>query len=847
MSRAGAGAEAGAHGIGIGIGIEVEIGGHATVLLRAAGFTLLCDPHFGDAYRGGLLGFAPARRVAPGRMARPDAVWISHSHRDHFDIASLDLLDRALPVFHPDDPRIGHTLRRLGFTRTTVVRDWTTLTPRPGLELIWTPSTLAVPEHGLAVRTMDTFVWHLVDSLVTDVWVDRLLGAGRGPDVLLAPAQPVLETRGVDGVPPGADADWADALTTLLGRARPAYVVPLPEGQFGLGDAAWLNGHAFPITPAEVDEVLRRDDPGRRVLRPNPGDRLTVGPGPVVWTLAGAATWVRATGEGRDRGFRPGHGIGPLVSALPSPHVANAVDAADAGNPVDVRNAVSAVAGLERLIDGPDGLRGPLPGLAELAAGFAGRLRDTSYRFVVVDADGAIAAERAVRLRPDGTLGPEPPTQAPDIEVAVTAADLADLLAARLGYSAAQYGGRLREIRPGPAADPEPGPIVVAGRHDRPVAHRPVLLSGIGLFALLLRARLGGPLAEFDAEIDACAERRPLRPVAAARAAAVPPTPDVRRPEHPGPAVVWARIADRLAHGQDPAGASGPLSEHEPGSYVGVLGRDPWPRPAPPPPGATGLLVLTCLVEAQPHLGGGVRFPADSYRALLANLMASPIRRWRPMATLPAGISVPRWRAAALFPVSVQRLRRDLARRGWDGELLDPIPESPPESGRTPPPPERHWWLGVPPPTGPEHPPRTLDVVESPGCRLAGLLHAAGPGPERTYAAPLVPTHTPDPDRERPRFEPDFLLWVGASTPAVEPGAARFPLGLLLRGEVRFSWLLSPTRTVARAERPVDAVAFAERVALLALAGLGRSTDPARSRARLRPPLVRAARRSPGE
>ncbi|WP_331742948.1 MBL fold metallo-hydrolase [Kitasatospora sp. NBC_01300] len=771
--------------------VALELGGHATLLIRADDFTLLCDPHLHDSYRGGLLGFAPARSVLPRALPRPDAVWISHSHRDHFDPASLARLDRTLPVLHPDDPRIAHALRRLGFRDTVVVRDWTAFSPCRGVELTWTPSTMAVPEHGLSVRTRDAFVWHMVDSLVTPAWVRRLLTDGPPPDVLLAPCQPIEETRSVEGVPPGTGPDWSDPLTALMAQVRPAHVVPLPEGQYGLGDAAWLNGHKFPVPPRLVDQALRVDDPDRRVLRPGPGDRLTVAGGTVRWEES-AVDWVRATDEPRDRSYRPGSWIGRLAAG-PAP-------AAEDGHD-------GAAAALDRLLPASAGAEGrsgevEVPGLPDLAAAARGRLRTTAYRFVAVGADAEPLAERTVRLGADGTLCTLPPESVPDVETALSASDLDDLLDGPLGYSAAQYGGRLREVRPGPAADPDPGPAVVTSRHDPIPATGPVMLSGIGLFALLLRARLGSALVELDRELDAWLQGRPVRPPSAPRARTAPPLLRSQPRSGPQPARFWPRIAHCLARGEDPSLASGTFTDAGRTHYLGVLGRGEWPAPASGPDDGVGLLVLASLLDAQPHLGGGVRFPDSSYRQLLANIERSPVRRWRVPAVLPPGVRVPRWRAASLFPVPADRLRADLARRGWDGELLDPVGPDPAVTRGA----ERCWWLGVPPLEEASDGPRTLVLQESPGCRLHGLVEADG-GPEQR--------NTDDTTVGQPEFR------VRAAFPCPLPPHDAL-LRALLSGDVRFSWLLPPRETVRKAGRAVDPVAFAERVALLALAELAR-------------------------
>ncbi|CAM5339508.1 hypothetical protein SALBM135S_05657 [Streptomyces alboniger] len=764
------------------------------MLLRAQGFSLLCDPHLHASYRGGLVGFDPARRILPRSLPRPDAVWISHSHRDHFDIASLDLLDRALPVLHPDDPRIIHALRRLGFTDTTVVHDWMTLTPRPGLELVWTPSTFAGPEHGLAVRTPDAFVWHMVDSLVTPAWVERLLASAPPLDLLLTPCQPIEETRGVEGRAPGTDAAWADELAALLSRARPAHVVPLPEGQYGLGDAAWLNGQKFPVPPGLVDRVLRADDADRTVWRPAPGDRLTVTRA-TVRCDEGAVAWVRATGEPRDRRYRPGWWIGPLAA--------------------DRRpTSLSADDVLDRLLALPPGAAAgtalaPVPDLTELAAQAAGRLREACCRFTAVGTRAEPVADRTVRLLSTGALDLAPTGSVPDVEMAVAVSDLEDLLTGHLGYSAAQYAGRLREIRPGLAAHPDPGPALLTSRHDPLPPVGAVALTGMGLFSLLLRARLGSALVELDREIDACRLRLPVRPHSAARARTIPGGSGLRPPHSPDAEPVWSRLARCLARAEDPGTASGTLCEAGSAHYIGVLGRTAWPLPEAEPEGGVGLLLLTSLVEAQPHLGGGVRFPHSSYRRLLANIEASPLRRWRVVHALPDGVQVPRWRAASLYPVTAERLRQDLARRGWRGDILDAPPWAAAENGASHA--VRCWWLGMPAPRTERQDRWPLRVAESPGSYVRGVLETAADA-----------RHVPHADVPEP--QPDFRVWVDLP-PAPDPGTA--VRDTLLRARVRFSWLLPPRETCARAGRDVDPVAFAERVALLALGHLARRHTPA--------------------
>jgi len=86
-------------------GLHVAWLGHATLLLKLDGFTILTDPVFSE--RAGL-NFGPLtlgvkRLVAPAvkipQLPKLDLILLSHAHMDHFDIPSLRRLeDKKIPV-----------------------------------------------------------------------------------------------------------------------------------------------------------------------------------------------------------------------------------------------------------------------------------------------------------------------------------------------------------------------------------------------------------------------------------------------------------------------------------------------------------------------------------------------------------------------------------------------------------------------------------------------------------------------------------------------------------------------------------------------------------------------------
>jgi L-ascorbate metabolism protein UlaG (beta-lactamase superfamily) len=100
--------------------------GHATVLLRIGGKTILTDPAFSNRIGLGLLlgTLGPRRLVAPalevGDLPEVDLILNSHAHFDHLDRPTLARLDKKTPVVMAS--RTQDLIRDLGYRNITELK-----------------------------------------------------------------------------------------------------------------------------------------------------------------------------------------------------------------------------------------------------------------------------------------------------------------------------------------------------------------------------------------------------------------------------------------------------------------------------------------------------------------------------------------------------------------------------------------------------------------------------------------------------------------------------------------------------------------------------------------------------
>ena len=115
--------------------------GHATFLVRMGGRSIVIDPNWSQSLSGII-----HRNVAPGLSledAAPDAVLITHNHRDHLDAPTIDRIVKARPECEYFVPAgMGAWMKRRGCARVVEMEWWQeqTLHGADGVTIAFVPS-----------------------------------------------------------------------------------------------------------------------------------------------------------------------------------------------------------------------------------------------------------------------------------------------------------------------------------------------------------------------------------------------------------------------------------------------------------------------------------------------------------------------------------------------------------------------------------------------------------------------------------------------------------------------------------------------------------------------------------
>jgi hypothetical protein len=249
---------------------------HAGYVFECAGTRIAFDTIFENPFSRNCHAF-PDVRFDREQIRRQhfDAVFISHFHDDHCSLESLDLLDRATPLYiYCIFEELFDMVRRLGFSRVhaLALNDAVEVGP---FQVVPREAMDADVDSMFQVKAAGLNVLNVVDSWIDEGTLTKL--AGEGPwDMVLWPFQTmreleVLAPSRAAAAPPELPEEWL----AQLGALAPRYVVP-SSCQFQQEPWSWYNRAFFPISYAQFGREVGAALPGAQVVRLDPSVSVRV-------------------------------------------------------------------------------------------------------------------------------------------------------------------------------------------------------------------------------------------------------------------------------------------------------------------------------------------------------------------------------------------------------------------------------------------------------------------------------------------------------------------------------------------------------------------------------------------
>ncbi len=210
------------------------------------------------------------------RRERFAAVFISHFHDDHCSLESLDLLDRATPVYlYCQFAELFDMVRQLGFTQVHALALDVPVRVGP-FEVIPREAMDADVDSMFQVKAGGMNVLNVVDSWIDEGTLAELVRQGPW-DMVLWPFQTMREievlapSRAV-AAPPTLPEEWITQLRAL----DPRFVVP-SSCQFRQEPWSWYNRAFFPISYAQFTREVGEALPRAQVVRLDPSVSVDLG------------------------------------------------------------------------------------------------------------------------------------------------------------------------------------------------------------------------------------------------------------------------------------------------------------------------------------------------------------------------------------------------------------------------------------------------------------------------------------------------------------------------------------------------------------------------------------------
>jgi hypothetical protein len=264
---------------------------HAGYVFECDGTQIVFDPIFENPFSRNCHAF-PDVRFDHAQISglKPDAVFISHFHDDHCSMESLDLLDRATPIYlYCLFDELFAMIRSLGFVNVLALKVDAAV-QIGAIEVIPRRALDSDVDSMFHIRAAGLNVLNVVDSWMDPQTLEQLKSYAPW-DMVLWPFQTMREIDVIapsraEGGAPRLPEEWPEQLRALA----PRYVVP-SSCQFVQEPWSWYNHALFPVTYRQFAQEVGAWLPDAQVVRLNPSvaveltaDGLTPA-APLPWVL----------------------------------------------------------------------------------------------------------------------------------------------------------------------------------------------------------------------------------------------------------------------------------------------------------------------------------------------------------------------------------------------------------------------------------------------------------------------------------------------------------------------------------------------------------------------------------
>lgn len=626
--------------------MKITFLGHATILLEVEGKKFVFDPHLNESYRHNLFGYYPKRELDSQIFDSVDGIFISHSHRDHFDVSSLKRLNRDAICFIPNDARIIHSLNELHFKNVLLFEDWSTIEVIPNLNITWTPSTYRVPEHGYLIQYKEISLWNMVDSHLTEEWCHKINELVNNKlEILLFPCQPLIESNTSHAILPIVSEHKIQEIKMVIDLVKPVYTVPFADGHYCLNNIKWVNNHWIPFNDLQKYEAIDRADYKTQIIGLDTGNIVEFKKYNGVFDYSVSnSKLIHKIDYQIDRVFNPSLFVPSIKSKEYSLN--------------DIQSIKDIFEQKINLYDKFSFLKNKIFFL------------NSNYHFMIIGMESEILNTIKFCFE-DGVIKKGEIESDNLVEIAVSCSDFLNVMSSKLSFTAILIGGLIREFH---YLDVKiSNPKIFRDFSDLEDNNPKSIVSGIFIVNQLLVSESNRFYDEVDREIQndiVFFNNNELVKEELTQSKSLLSNE------------IFNLIENHLSINNTLNGFSNEYIIDGQKTFIGIFGDKFWNQTTL----KNGILICFNLLKYQSIFGHGITFPHKDYSQFLGNIIKCNVQDWIIYDDSNLYSSTPNWRKYNIFPFQFEKLKSDLLKLKWQGRVKTNTKNERFKS---------KWWLGI--------------------------------------------------------------------------------------------------------------------------------------------------------